>query len=655
FLGELLRHFTESAVLGIGADGRYSVDQARLDKLGVPEGVREVVGRRLSVLGETANAILRVAAVAGAEFDAPTVAEVADSPVDEVVAVLEDAERRGLVEETNRVDRWRFAHALVRHTLLDELSLSRRARLHQRIGAVLAGAVNPDPSDVAHHLCAAAAVGASQQAVDWAVRAARRAHDSMAWEQEAEWYRRALEAADEAPHDDARRAELLLCLGEAEVRLGRPVATLETFATAAELARRAARPDLLGRAAVGYGGPLASWSTPNDVEGPALVEEADAVLPAEDSSLRVHLLLKRSSWLLWNDRQDERLRLTESAAAMARRLNDHDGMAAALLEYVVVSTGLPLGDELLSAADAAETELSSPAAVGVTSSRSALAACRALGLIRLSRFDDALFQADLMSAEGDRHHDRLASNAACGLRAGVLIERGYISEGLGFAEMAVTQFAGDGGGRDTVHLLQQARSAQLSGDMERHLALRRLLAESWVPHPGVAVLYPMLVAMLEDDVETADELMTRWEEDFGPRRAIINNLASYYAGLGAVWLGRTDLCQSLLQGLLPWRGLWLGGMPAHPLIVADHLIGLLEIATGLVDEARASLATARALYERAGARPSVAIVNRDLTDLIASSGADLDATRLLQEADAIDEALRTDSKRARIWHRRASE
>ena len=37
--------------------------------LGIPEGVREVVGRRLGRLSEAANTVLRSAAVLGVEFD----------------------------------------------------------------------------------------------------------------------------------------------------------------------------------------------------------------------------------------------------------------------------------------------------------------------------------------------------------------------------------------------------------------------------------------------------------------------------------------------------------------------------------------------------------------------------------------------------------
>jgi predicted ATPase len=44
-----------------------------LDEVGIPEGIREVIGRRLSALSATVNAALTIAAVIGAEFDVATI------------------------------------------------------------------------------------------------------------------------------------------------------------------------------------------------------------------------------------------------------------------------------------------------------------------------------------------------------------------------------------------------------------------------------------------------------------------------------------------------------------------------------------------------------------------------------------------------------
>ena len=113
-----------------GPDGKWTTDADDIADLGVPEGVREVVGRRLSALSDEANEALAVASILGFEFDAVVVAEMLGKHIDDVLEALELPVRRGLLAEAQAVDRYRFPHALVRQTLYEELSMSRRIRLH---------------------------------------------------------------------------------------------------------------------------------------------------------------------------------------------------------------------------------------------------------------------------------------------------------------------------------------------------------------------------------------------------------------------------------------------------------------------------------------------------------------------------------------------
>ena len=53
FVGEVLRHLAESGAI-VQRDGRWTTDLT-LEAIGIPEGIREVVGRRLSRLSDTAN------------------------------------------------------------------------------------------------------------------------------------------------------------------------------------------------------------------------------------------------------------------------------------------------------------------------------------------------------------------------------------------------------------------------------------------------------------------------------------------------------------------------------------------------------------------------------------------------------------------------
>ena len=77
FIGQVLRHLTETGALD-RSGGRWAT-AGPVESLGLPEGVREVVGRRLSSLSDAANAALLVAAVIGPEFDLATLASVPDA------------------------------------------------------------------------------------------------------------------------------------------------------------------------------------------------------------------------------------------------------------------------------------------------------------------------------------------------------------------------------------------------------------------------------------------------------------------------------------------------------------------------------------------------------------------------------------------------
>jgi predicted ATPase len=112
-------------------DGRW-VSDLRPEEAGIPEGIREVVGRRLSRLGDDVEQVLRAAAVIGYEFDVDLLADVVGRDVDDVLDALDTAAAASLVIEIG-VDRHRFAHALVRETLHGVLWSSRRARPHGKV------------------------------------------------------------------------------------------------------------------------------------------------------------------------------------------------------------------------------------------------------------------------------------------------------------------------------------------------------------------------------------------------------------------------------------------------------------------------------------------------------------------------------------------
>jgi DNA-binding winged helix-turn-helix (wHTH) protein/tetratricopeptide (TPR) repeat protein len=301
----------------------------------LPQSVREAIGRRLNALAPPCNDLLRVAAVIGREFSVALLGRVAGLAVERVLADLAEALAARVVDEApGGLGRYAFHHALIRQTLYEELSTPERARLHARAGEALeaiAGAdLEPHLDELAHHYFEAASAGDVGKAVDACVRAAERSTRLLAYEQGAEHYGRAVQAYELVmPRDEARRAELLLGLGETRIAAGRRDAARSAFESAAEIARRLGRVDLLARAALGYRGPAEMGSPPEETTL-ALLEEALAAIGEAHPTLRARLLSRLVGTSPYSNSMETRARMSEEALALARREGDAPALRDAL-------------------------------------------------------------------------------------------------------------------------------------------------------------------------------------------------------------------------------------------------------------------------------------------------------------------------------------
>ncbi|UCD57294.1 MAG: AAA family ATPase, partial [Candidatus Hydrogenedentota bacterium] len=255
FVEEIILHLLESEAIYQDSTGQWVARTQDIDELGIPDGVREVVGRRLSRLSDPCNEALTMAAVVGREFDQGVIEQVSGLGGDELLGVLEEAERAGLISEmANLVGRYRFTHAIIRETLYEELSTPRRVRFHRQIGEVLESlhAAKPEPylASLAYHFAEGARAGGEvEKAIDYAVRAAEYATEQIAYEQAVAHYERALEAQElQQPPDELLRCNLLLALGFAFVNAGDPSRAEETFFKTIDIARKLPAPEQLAEA-----------------------------------------------------------------------------------------------------------------------------------------------------------------------------------------------------------------------------------------------------------------------------------------------------------------------------------------------------------------------------------------------------------------------
>jgi DNA-binding CsgD family transcriptional regulator len=223
FVHELLRFLlSEGLVERRGGVLRRVSEEASLAGQ-MPEGLRDVVGKRLSRLSPATNQVLSVASVIGREFQLEVLRRVHVRPDEDLESALEEAVGEAIVDEhlvIGATITYRFRHAFFQQTLSDEIMATRRIRLHQQVARVLeevhARRLEEHAAELAEHYSFSSDTNDLSKAVDYATLAARRATEVFAYGEAARQLERALAVQDLVdPDDRARRCDLLLALGEA--------------------------------------------------------------------------------------------------------------------------------------------------------------------------------------------------------------------------------------------------------------------------------------------------------------------------------------------------------------------------------------------------------------------------------------------------------
>ena len=307
-------------------------------RLPIPEGVRDVIRRRLQRETERCREVLALASVMGRDFDADVIGRVGSLDEDELLGALDEAAAARLVTGAPGAGgRLRFSHILVRDALYEDLLAPRRARLHRAIGegleALYAPNLEPYVAELAHHYLAAGRAGAAK-AIEFAQRAGDRAAQQYAYEEAARHYADALRVGEATGSADAdARCELLLSHGAALSRGGSAEQAKKSLGRAAALAEEIGRPDQLARAAVEYGGRFAWARASTDPALVPLLERALSAVGEEDSAERARLLTRLAAAMRDEPGRARRVRLVDEGVAIAERLGDETTLAAALVGH----------------------------------------------------------------------------------------------------------------------------------------------------------------------------------------------------------------------------------------------------------------------------------------------------------------------------------
>jgi eukaryotic-like serine/threonine-protein kinase len=583
----------------------------------IPQGVREVVGRRLDRLSEPTNEALRVAAAIGREFEEQVLVAVTDLSQAELMTAANEAISERLVTDLGE-GRYSFSHALVRDTLYDEASPAQRAALHERIGLTLEEICGDDETrlgELAHHFLSAAPRGDIGRAIDYAERAGAQAMDQLAYEEAAELYERALEVLELSDEpDESRRCALLLALGGAQMSAGGFVDSRQSYERAAAAARALGDTDRLVGAAMG----IALLSEAGVVDE-ALVQLLDQALEAVGpgpSAERASLLSAKAQELYWVDAQGLSAPLVEEALEIAREVGDPQALATALVRQIFIpiepdaqAKRLAIADEMMKLG-------------GSTGDREMVVRSHAFKLREYLELGD-IPAVDRELSDYARLAEELRMPQHIWHTFALRAMRAMIDGELEEAE----ELAGEArsrGERAEQPLATQFYGVQLillrrfQGRTDELLPAVRELAERYEAIPAWRTALISLEALAGHLEQGRLELERFAGDDFSAIPADANWLpAMGLIGEAAALLGDAERAATLYERLLPYDGLVIvAARAAAAQGSVARVLGLLARTLGRLDDARRHLEDAIEMARRMGDRPFLAEARVQLAEVL---------------------------------------
>lgn len=619
FTGELLRHLTESGAVSQGDDGRW-VARGEVGEIALPGSVREVVARRVLRLGPEAGRILSIASVIGRDFSLDVLARAAERTEDDVLDVLEVAAAAAVVTEPEATPwAFRFSHAIIQHTLYQDLGASRRGRTHQRVAEAIEALEHDDAArtaELARHWVAAIRPAETEKALRYVARAGDDALAALAPDDAMNWYRQGLDLVGRLLQpDDALRCRLLVGLGTAQRHIG-GADHRATLLQAINLARAIEDTELLVAAILAADRGISGTSL-TDNEWVIATEAALEAIGPDDSRPRARLLTVLSQVI---DARDWRRRqaLSAEAVAVARRLGD-DATLLAILPVAYQDYG----------PEARERRLHETAEAVALADRldDPIAGCTA----RLNRIDTCMQDADI-----DEVNQRLAELATLAESTALPLNLWQLQMTLSWralldgrcddAEAAANEAFGIGvaGGHTEATLAFGLQLIEIRRHQGRLDEMVDLLKEAQTDDQAVAGLRQALASVYcelgrldEARPLFAPDLATRFTEFPGDEMWLAIMIL---CATTAVALRDQDASRMLYEQLLPYERRVVAVYSIVCGAIARHL-GCLATVTGRYPEAEAHLRVALEIHERIAAPYWIACTQLDLRDLLVESQA----------------------------------
>jgi DNA-binding SARP family transcriptional activator/tetratricopeptide (TPR) repeat protein len=497
----------------------------------VPIGARDAIRQYLSVLSPPCRELLTVASVLSVDIDPVTLAAVAGSSIEDTLNALAEAVAAAVV-----LPGFRFAHDLVRDSLMLDLTPTARSQIHLRAAEHFDGL-----AQIARHRLAALPLGDPAQAARAAALAAEEALGQFAYEDAARLFDQALTALGRPDGD------LLIGKATAQYLSNDVEPARRTSEQAAELARRTGDAVGLARAA------LVMPEQADPMWLPTIkpwCEQALAELPAQDSVLRAKLLALRVVIELTANAAEDAMRTSSAALAMAERLDDPATLIEALRAHKHAHSG-PDGT-------AVRLELGGRA-VTLTTRAGEATTCwghlwRFDAFMQYGRVHEAEAELDLFERVAVRLNRLLVHWHLCLARAAIANGRGRFAEANALLERAgrLAERGNNPHGHAANEITRAYYTAATSTQVgDAVVAILRGFGSSMMARFTLANLYGLI-----DDLDRAREQFDTWPPIAEAQVQEWYRLSVYgqYAQVGAA-LGDTVACAGAYERLLPYAEL----------------------------------------------------------------------------------------------------
>jgi tetratricopeptide (TPR) repeat protein/ribosomal protein L40E len=360
FVQEVVRYLVEEGLL-TQKEGRWRPTKDTPLEMNIPEGLRDVIGKRLSLLSKECNQLLSVASVIGREFTLETLKVVTNINEEIFVNTLKEAVKLSILEERSQVGviRYRFTHAFFRQTLYEEMIAPQRLKLHQQVARALeiqyAKRLDEHAAELAEHFSHSSDSADLKKAVSYGEMAAKRATDVYAYGEAVRLLDQAIKVQEILdPEDKAKRCDLLIALCDALYLVVDTRRILEVEAPVAfSLAESLGDSSRAVRACIPAIWSIvveqASFGTP---EAEKWVERVSRYAKP-DTVEKVYADMILGAWKAWTGDRRSGLALLNQAFDLARRLGDQQALWLAansflsnLSEPQHIKQRMQLGEEL---------------------------------------------------------------------------------------------------------------------------------------------------------------------------------------------------------------------------------------------------------------------------------------------------------------------